>query len=329
MDLSSVPSLLAVARVFPPCVEAIPHISQRINASLLPTTIAAAVYNDLQRVVQVYGAFRPWSVKAMDGAAARGRLDIVQRLHNTRTEGFSPRASLGAAAGGHLAVLQWLYDVYRHLCRPEQEILAAAEHGRDNIAVECGHVGVMEFLLRFTNDGGPGTALTAAVTSGRLDMAPMILERFDVADFWIGSALSQAVQDDQSEMATLLLEKCPPRFFKKVEIGARTWVQRLPGATDNIIDRCVMDAAKAGRVGMVELLVRKSGLCAGKALREGALSGQREVVKFLLNICEMSELIGVPLGLSIDRILKEVTIAGDLDLAGLIVTLFLCLRLSL
>ncbi|EGZ18363.1 hypothetical protein PHYSODRAFT_261393 [Phytophthora sojae] len=83
------PLLLLLQFALPPHIQAIPHVAQLINDFALPSTIDAAVYNDLQRVFKVFEGFRPDTVGAMDGAPAIGRLDIVQRLHHERDEGCS------------------------------------------------------------------------------------------------------------------------------------------------------------------------------------------------------------------------------------------------
>ncbi|KAE8986439.1 hypothetical protein PF005_g4473 [Phytophthora fragariae] len=78
--MTSPPLLLSVSRAVPEAIQAIPHLCQSISSFLLPLTVDSAVYNDLQRVLRTFGAFVPWTTRAMDGAAARGRLDIIQRL---------------------------------------------------------------------------------------------------------------------------------------------------------------------------------------------------------------------------------------------------------
>ncbi|KAE9310632.1 hypothetical protein PR003_g20219 [Phytophthora rubi] len=85
-------SLLSVVVVLPPELRDLPHVVDLVTNLLMPETIDAAVYNDLQRVIREYGEVRPWTIGAMDGAAVRGRLDILQWLHTNRTEGCSVEA---------------------------------------------------------------------------------------------------------------------------------------------------------------------------------------------------------------------------------------------
>ena len=68
------------------------------------------------------------SAEAMDWAASKGHLDVVQWLHHNRTEGCTKYAMNCAAMNGHLDVVKWL-----HSNRTEgnvEEALAHARRGR-------------------------------------------------------------------------------------------------------------------------------------------------------------------------------------------------------
>ncbi|KUF92455.1 hypothetical protein AM588_10003655 [Phytophthora nicotianae] len=133
------PLLLRVKLARSPKFEPLPHVLQIVNDLLLPRTLDGAIYNDLHRLAKDYEAVLPCTVGAMDGAAAKGRLDILQRLQNTRSEGCSSAAFVGAAAHAHLEVLWWLNEFYARLARPQDMVRAAAENG---------HVRVVELLWR-------------------------------------------------------------------------------------------------------------------------------------------------------------------------------------
>ncbi|KAF1773746.1 hypothetical protein GQ600_13045 [Phytophthora cactorum] len=121
------------------------HILQRVNDFLMPEAINAAVP-------------RVW--KAMDGAAARGRLDILERLYPTRVEGCSADAFIGAAANGHLDVLSWLYESYPALSDPTNEMVAAAGHG---------HLRVVKSTRRRVPFLGINRALKVASANGHVN----------------------------------------------------------------------------------------------------------------------------------------------------------------
>ncbi|KAL3665495.1 hypothetical protein V7S43_009530 [Phytophthora oleae] len=120
------PLLSSISLVLPAKLQGISYITQSINQLLLPPTIDAAVYLDLQRVTKVFGASSIWTVDAMDGAAARGRLNIVKWLDKTRSEGCSSVAFAEAAAYGHLDVLRWLCKFHSSQCNPTEALVCAA-----------------------------------------------------------------------------------------------------------------------------------------------------------------------------------------------------------
>ncbi|EGZ18674.1 hypothetical protein PHYSODRAFT_451713, partial [Phytophthora sojae] len=117
----------------PSALQALPHVAEDIRELLKPRTIDGAVYNELGRVFRVHGTSRPFTVGAMDGAAVRGKLNIVTWLHSTRTEGCSRKTSIGAAANGHLVVLKWLHVAYVQKCNREEELVAAAQGGHTEV----------------------------------------------------------------------------------------------------------------------------------------------------------------------------------------------------
>ncbi|KAE8954851.1 hypothetical protein PR003_g32798 [Phytophthora rubi] len=106
--MTTPPLLSIITLAIPEQLQALPHVLDLMNTFLMPKTIDAAVYNDLHRVVETYGEIRLWTVGAMDGAAARGRLDLLRWLRTNRTEGCSTEAFTGAAANGHIKTLSWL-----------------------------------------------------------------------------------------------------------------------------------------------------------------------------------------------------------------------------
>lgn len=127
--ITTAPALLIVRIVLSLKLQAIGDIAELISAMIVPITIDSAVYNDLQGVVATYGSSRIWTVKAMDGAAARGRLDILQWLYDNRTEGCSRTALVYAAAEGHSDVVRWLGERYFELCTPRQALDSAVANG--------------------------------------------------------------------------------------------------------------------------------------------------------------------------------------------------------
>ncbi|KAG2804831.1 hypothetical protein JG687_00014414 [Phytophthora cactorum] len=65
------------------------HVLKCVIEYLLPETINRPVATNLQRMVKIYGDSRPWTVGAMDGAAANCRLDFIQQLIDAAPNGLS------------------------------------------------------------------------------------------------------------------------------------------------------------------------------------------------------------------------------------------------
>ncbi|EGZ18280.1 hypothetical protein PHYSODRAFT_449873, partial [Phytophthora sojae] len=157
------PVLLLVQHALPPRLQAISQVGQLVNEFVLPSTIDAAVYNDLPCVLRAFEGFRPYTVGAMNGAAARGRLDILKRLRAERREGCTSVAFLDAASNGHDGVLMWLHIYYPRLQRLLPELTAAAKYG---------HASIVEFVLRFMrpNRSELERLLEIAAANGHLEV---------------------------------------------------------------------------------------------------------------------------------------------------------------
>ncbi|CAH0514109.1 unnamed protein product [Peronospora belbahrii] len=143
---------ILATHALPNHIKALSHVVQRINEFVIPETIDAAVYNDCQYIIRVHGATKRWTTKAMDGAAARGRLDLVKWLSVTRSEGCTIAAIDGAARNGHLKMVKWLCKHYVRRCSSNAL----------NAAAENGHVEVVKWLCRH-NRGRDPFALTYGV----------------------------------------------------------------------------------------------------------------------------------------------------------------------
>ncbi|KAE8903659.1 hypothetical protein PF003_g12344 [Phytophthora fragariae] len=200
------PTLLLVQHALPPAIQTIPHVAQHVSEFLLPTTIDAAVYNDLQRVLKAFEGFRPYTTGAMDGAAANGRLDILRRLHSERGEGCSSSAFIGAASNGHVEVLKWLYQFYRQLRQGLQEITEATKHG---------HLDTVQFLLRFTRLErlDREQMLVTAAANGHVAVVRVFLGGILSAN----GALEAAAANGHVAVVQLLLNTCYPYAKKALE----------------------------------------------------------------------------------------------------------------
>lgn len=73
-----------------------------------------------------------WSAAAMDAAAGAGCLDVVQFLHEHRTEDCTTRAMDNAAKAGHLDVVQFLHEQRTEGCSVVA-LMQAMANGHDDV----------------------------------------------------------------------------------------------------------------------------------------------------------------------------------------------------
>ncbi|KAF4146568.1 Ankyrin repeats domain-containing protein [Phytophthora infestans] len=194
------PQLVCVSVSLPERIKALSHAVLRINELLKPEAIDAAVYNDCQYVVHTFGATCKWTTKAMDGAATRGRLDLVKWLSVVRNEGCTSAAIDGAARNGHLKVVKWLCTHYVGRC----------SSGALNMAARNGHLEVVKWLCRRNRaQTNPepyvityGVQVVAA--SGDTSTLRAVL-RENCSWYYVGRALEEAASKGLADVVKLLL----------------------------------------------------------------------------------------------------------------------------
>ena len=232
------PQLTCVSCALPERVRALLHVSQRISDLLMPQTIDAAVYNDCQRMIRIYGATRYWTAKAMDGAAARGRLDIVKWLSVVRNEGCTIAAIDGATRNGHLKVVKWL-------CKHQ---IARCSSGALNAAAKKGHVDVVKWLCRQNrgrSDQEPYKityGVQAIAISGDTGALREVLKE-NCSWYYVGRALEDAASQGLAEIVKLIL---------------------TVSLQQSNVSRALYNAAAMGHVETVKLLV---DLCSSSEIR--------------------------------------------------------------
>ncbi|KAL7753132.1 hypothetical protein RI367_001584 [Sorochytrium milnesiophthora] len=110
----------------------------------------------------------PCTTKAMDGAAKAGRLDIVCYLHENRSEGCTTAAMDGAATEGHMNVLEWLHENRCEGCST-QGLAGAAAKGQT--------LAVRWLLKHYPSSLGP-EVLDAAALGGYMDVIKLLHSEF-------------------------------------------------------------------------------------------------------------------------------------------------------
>lgn len=101
------------------------------------------------------------STEAMDRAATFGRLNVITFLHRHRGEGCTAQAMDGAAKNGHLEVVRFLHANRREGCT------AAGL----NYAATNGHFDVVRFLVERRNEGCLFEARNCSLLRGYADQA--------------------------------------------------------------------------------------------------------------------------------------------------------------
>ncbi|EGZ18373.1 hypothetical protein PHYSODRAFT_500442, partial [Phytophthora sojae] len=202
--------------------QGLPPVLDLVTSFLLPPTIDRAVYRSLHRVLAVYEPSRPYTVGAMDGSAAAGRLGLVQWLHANRSEGCSPAAFIGAAAHRHFTVLEWLYEHYPQVADPARELVVAAQHSR---------IEALSFLLPRVRREQVEPALEAAAANGHVAVLEHLLNR----PYSMRRSLLAAAENGRTQVVQFLLGR---------------------GYTDRymLVNPALIKAAEGGHCDVVELL---------------------------------------------------------------------------
>ncbi|KAE9350037.1 hypothetical protein PF008_g6645 [Phytophthora fragariae] len=273
-------SLLNVSRSLSPQVQALSHIVESVNDFLMPEAIDSAVFNDLKRVVEAHGDSRLWTVAAMDGAAARGRLDIMQWLHDNRPEGCSTEACKAAATNGYLDVVKWLHELYPEVCRPVEAMTVAAQNDHAHVvrffrtsvsmadavpAVEDaamnGRVDVVEALVPYFSGLAQGAFMVASA-NGQVEVVRLLLCHGFTSVMYANPSLTEAAAGGHIDVVDLLLEFCD----------------------DDALGDAVNAAVEVNRTDILQMIVeRRHPRDIGAALEHAALDDRCGMVQLLLD----------------------------------------------
>ncbi|CAK4200159.1 unnamed protein product [Aphanomyces euteiches] len=163
---------------------------------------------------------RPSGHDAMDHAAQGGHLDVVQFLHEHRTEGCTEYAMDAAAERGHLEVVRWLHEHRDEGCSTDAMTYAARnghldvvrwlhEHRTEgcstramDLAATCGHLEIVKFLHAHRHEGCTTSAMDGAAIHGHLDVVQFLHEMRD--EGCTGKAMYFALQEGQNHVVDWL-----------------------------------------------------------------------------------------------------------------------------
>ncbi|KAI9983102.1 hypothetical protein PInf_007029 [Phytophthora infestans] len=104
------------------------------------------------------------TVAAMDGAARNGFMGVVQLLHTQRTEGCTVAALDGAARNGHLDMVKFLHNNRSEGCST----------GAMDGAAAGGFLEIVRFLHDHRSEGCTTNAMNGAARSGHLDVVEFL-----------------------------------------------------------------------------------------------------------------------------------------------------------
>ncbi|KAJ3027910.1 hypothetical protein HDV00_010784 [Rhizophlyctis rosea] len=116
------------------------------------------------------------SLNPMTGAAARGHLDVVQRLlwdHDIRLHG-TYEAFAGAAGNGHLDVVKWFVQNW--------ESLNASATTAMQAAAENGHLPMVEYLLGADIGAEAKDGVVEAARKGHVEVVEYLLKTYSVLE---------------------------------------------------------------------------------------------------------------------------------------------------
>lgn len=193
-------------------LDAVQWITEHHPESATPNTVdSAASSGDLTLLRWVSERFPAPAFctprKAMQRAAATGKLEIVEYLHHERgieTTG----AAESAAEHGFLHILKWLYDS-RSMSTSLNHMWASRK--AVTLAVKSGHLGCLEFLARRLPKKFLRGAVDSAAENGHLHILQWLNVRSKVRVS--RKALSRTTQNGHLDVLKWLYETSP-RYFR-------------------------------------------------------------------------------------------------------------------
>ncbi|POM76651.1 Hypothetical protein PHPALM_6080 [Phytophthora palmivora] len=252
-------------------------------------------------MVRLYGDSRVWTFRAMDGAAARGRLDIIQHLHYTRNEGCSPAAFTEAASHGHVEVVRWLYSFYQQKCWTCIAIKQAGMYG---------HIKVVKFLKTKVPRYLVAQAARFAAENNHMEVVDTLLADDSITTFTF------AITCGQTDVVKLLLER--GYINKRYVIPAMLRTNLFARTTNDSIRYAFRSAAQKGNVDIIKLLLDICISDIGSALRCAVKHKKLPVVRFLIDFCKSSGMQDCDFQLIVNNRLQEAVISGDVEITKLL-----------
>ncbi|KAG6967343.1 hypothetical protein JG687_00004325 [Phytophthora cactorum] len=283
----------------------------------------------------------------MDGAAARGRVVIMEWLHSSRSEGCSALAATGAAANGHLHALEWLIQHFPQHSSRSRCLIAAAENGRIEIArylrpqmhwfdatpaivaaAARGRIGCLQALL----PGNTSDAFIVAAANGRVEVLEFFIDNGYNGNVAVTNAsLKKAARFGHTAVIQLLLPECNVIGVGNALRSAAKWDQTsvvvlllerephwcldgVPPMYQSIVNFVLLSVSRIGCAAIVKALVDRFPFVSIRpALLLATENRQYEVVELLLHSSDSSILS------TIGKAVENAATCGDTKMAKLLV----------
>ncbi|KAF0697555.1 Aste57867_11766 [Aphanomyces stellatus] len=216
------------------------------------------------------------TMKAIDGAAQNGHLEVIQWLVANRLDGATERALDGAAAANHLAVVAFLDENRRD----------GATTAAMDLAATNGHLDMIRYLHTYRREGCTTKAMDGAAANGHLEVVQFLHECRP--EGCTTRAMEQAATHGHLDVVVFLHDHRTEGCRVQAVDGAAShghvdvveWL--LANRTEGLSTAAMDGAAANGHLAMVEWLHnhRNEG-CTTKAINHAATNGHLEVVQWL------------------------------------------------
>ncbi|EGG22390.1 hypothetical protein DFA_04508 [Cavenderia fasciculata] len=223
------------------------------------------------------------TIEAFDNATSRGRLDIIEYLHQNTSKECTSTMSL-AIINGHIDIIKFLYQIRTEGFSDSLTIDRVKMNGK------CDTIGIIIFLLsqssrvEFSN-----LFLQRAIQSGRLDIIQFIHQHYPTSEKWSQlKSLDLACYYNHFEMVKWIHfnrveDRCSTDSMdsaamnNNMEMLQFLHLNRTEGCTTDAMDL----ASMKGHLKIIEFLNDQRKGCTVRAIDEAASNGFLDVVKYL------------------------------------------------
>eukprot|EP00842_Homolaphlyctis_polyrhiza_P000518 jgi/Hompol1/1467/HPOL_000343-RA len=219
----------------------------KIGQQLSPRAMDAVAANGHVHIVQylITNKIASFTVEALNGAAARGHLEMLKLLHSLSVP-CSPEAFTGAARNGHIEAFCWLWNTFPQHRPPVMLMRDAARNGhwpvidfyvksipRSDLtplleaALAGGHLVLSESLTTRYRALPSPSMMVAAIKNGHVNCVRWLYDRFDsifrhTMPSQITSDVVEApMRDGNVDLVAFLVEACGAKLLAACDVAAQ------------------------------------------------------------------------------------------------------------